>query len=66
LDALVERGQIEAVMVIDEGVALLRLVRTGKRNGNSVEILSGLEGGEVIVSENPQDLVDGDKVEVQE
>ena len=45
--ALVERGEVTAVYVIDaQGRVALRYVRPGHRFGESVEILSGLAAGE--------------------
>ncbi len=47
-DAIVKVGQLEAVMVkIDDSWEKYH-VKTGKRSNGMVEILSGLEGGEVI------------------
>lgn len=49
--ALVRRGQLTSVFVIDKGdVARMRLVTVGAMNGTDVEILSGLDPGESIVS----------------
>lgn len=48
---LVRRGQLTSVFVIDKGnVARMRLVTIGAMNGTDVEILSGLDPGETIVS----------------
>ena len=47
-DAIVKVGQLEAVMVrLDDSWEKYH-VKTGKRSNGMVEILSGLEGGEVI------------------
>ena len=49
--ALVRRGQLTSVFVIDKGnVARMRLVTVGALNGTDMEILSGLDPGESIVS----------------
>ena len=63
--ALVQRGQLEIVFVAADGRAQLRLVKTGKRFGNEVEIVSGLEGGESVVIEGAAQLADGQPVEVK-
>ncbi|MBX7136781.1 MAG: efflux RND transporter periplasmic adaptor subunit [Oligoflexia bacterium] len=63
--ALIERGQLEAVFVAQEGRALLRLVRTGKRDTGEVEILSGLAGGESVISEGVAELKDGQRIEIK-
>jgi multidrug efflux pump subunit AcrA (membrane-fusion protein) len=61
--ALVERGQMAAVFVVDDSnVARLRFVTTGERSGDSVEILSGLDEGQRFVAENTGNLADGRKV----
>lgn len=62
--AVVRRGQIESVFVIEEGVARLRLVKTGRRHNGQVEIISGLAGGEKVASKDAHLLNDGAAVEV--
>ena len=62
--AVVRRGQIESVFVIEEGVARLRLVKTGRRHNGQVEIISGLSGGEKVASKDAHLLNDGAAVEV--
>lgn len=64
-DAVVRRGQLEIVFVVEEGHARLRLVKTGRRFGDQVEIASGLTSGETIVVEGAASLVDGQPVEVK-
>lgn len=63
--AVVKRGQIEGVYVLREGRAWLRLVKTGKRLGTLLELLSGVEDGEEVLAEAPARMEDGQKVEVQ-
>lgn len=60
--AVIDRGQMELVFVVRSGQAELRLVRTGKRFENAVEILAGLSEGERIVVENAGKLRDGQPV----
>jgi RND family efflux transporter MFP subunit len=63
--AVLKRGQMELVFVAKDGKAALRLVKTGKRLNDRIEILSGLEEGEpIIVSETTQ-LTDGQPVTLQ-
>lgn len=57
--AVVHRGQMELVFVAANGHAQLRLVKTGKRVGDEVEVVSGLEAGEEVVSDGAASLVDG-------
>jgi RND family efflux transporter MFP subunit len=62
--ALVERGQLTAIYVVDgQSVARLRLVTAGPRRGDRVEILSGLSPGERIVTQGTERVVDGTRVE---
>lgn len=49
--ALVQRAEILGVYVIDRHAVVLRQVRTGQRQGDQVEILSGLDDGERIASD---------------
>ncbi len=61
-DALVQRGQLEGVMVIEDGdVARLRLVKTGATTPAGTEILTGLKAGER-VARQASGLVDGTRV----
>ncbi len=61
--ALVERGQLTGVFVVDgSNVARLRFVTTGERSGDSVEILSGLDVGQRFVVDHVGSLVDGSKI----
>jgi RND family efflux transporter MFP subunit len=64
--ALVERGQLQSVFAIEDGRARTRLVTTGERGPTGVEVLSGLSGGEKVVSPVPSDLADGARVEVRQ
>ena len=63
--AVVQRGQMELVFVVAGGQAQLRLVRTGKRVENEVEVVSGLNANEQVVSEGAEDLTDGQPVVVR-
>jgi membrane fusion protein, multidrug efflux system len=62
--AVVERGQLVGVFVVDaNGVARLRLVKTGKSVGDRVEILSGLSDGERVVVGGVEKVGDGNRVQ---
>ena len=63
--ALVERGQLQSVFVIEDGMARTRLVTTGKRRPDALEILSGVGEGEKIVSPAAHGLTDGARVEIR-
>jgi RND family efflux transporter MFP subunit len=64
--AVLERGQLQSVFVIDDGVARNRLITTGKRDSNALEVLSGLSEGEKIASPIPSGLADGVRVEARQ
>ena len=63
--AVLKRGQIEAVFVVRTNHATLRLVKTGKTIGDKIEILSGLEPGDAVVTGDPSKLTDGQPVTAQ-
>jgi RND family efflux transporter MFP subunit len=63
--AVVRRGQMELAFVAIDGHATLRIVKTGKRVGTEVEIVSGLAAGDPIVVENAAQLRDGQPVSIQ-
>jgi RND family efflux transporter MFP subunit len=58
-------GALDRLFVVEGGRARLRLVTVGQRQGESVEVLSGLEPGEVVAAAPPPDLLDGTLVEVR-
>lgn len=62
--ALVRRGQLEVVYVVDQGRAALRLVRAGRERDTGVDVLAGLAPGERVVVGGLGGLVDGQPVEV--
>jgi len=64
--ALVERGQVQSVYVAENGAARLRIVSTGRKRADRVEVLAGLSSGERVVSPIPVALADGAKVEMQQ
>ncbi len=58
--ALVTRGQLVGIYTVSQaGTSLLRWVRTGKTYGDSIEILSGLSGGEKYILSTEGKLFDG-------
>jgi RND family efflux transporter MFP subunit len=66
LAAVMERGQLQSVFVVEDGVAHTRLVTTGRRTKEAVEVLSGLNAGEKVVLPVPVGLQDGARVEVRQ
>ena len=63
--ALSTFGQMERVFVETDGKAKLRLVRTGTRNPDRVEILSGLQENETVIISNNTTLIDGQPIVIQ-
>ncbi len=64
--AVVERGQLQGVYVLDQNqVARLHYVTLGKSAGQQVEVLSGLEGGEKLIAEPGDRELGGKRVEAE-
>jgi len=64
--ALIKRGQLEQVFSVDESQTThLRLIKTGKAFGDQLEILAGLQEGEVIIANPKPGLKDGSRVTVE-
>jgi RND family efflux transporter MFP subunit len=64
LSAVVQRGQLRGLFVIDvDDRARLRWVRLGRLEDGRAEVLSGLAAGERFVVSPPQGLADGVRVE---
>ena len=63
--AVLQRGEMELVFVVANGHAQLRIVKTGKRVGGEVELVSGVDAGEQVVTEGAAQLVDGQPVELK-
>lgn len=60
--ALIERGGVTGVFVMEDGVARFRMVRAGKTYDGRVEILSGLSDDEHLVTGDLRDVHDGSPV----
>jgi len=63
--AVVQRGQLEIVFVVANQNAQLRLAKTGRCFGNTVEILSGLDADDSVVVEGADRLSDGQPLEMK-
>jgi len=65
--ALVSRGQLSGVIVVDQANrARFRLIKPGKRYADRVEILSGVEAGDRVVVEAADRVEDGRLVSMAE
>ncbi len=60
--SVLKRGQIEAVFVVRENHAILRLIKSGKLLGGRIEILAGVEPGDPVVTSDVARLSDGQTV----
>lgn len=64
-NSIKREGQLEMVFVRNEdGKVFLRIIRSGRREGDFVQILSGLLEGETVVLNPPESLKEGDLWEV--
>jgi len=63
--AVTDRGQLQSVLVADNGIARTRLITTGQKVNDRVEVLSGLTAGEKVICPVPRDLAEGAKVETR-
>jgi len=64
--AVVERGQLQGVFVLDQNkVANLRYITLGKRSGSAIEVLTGLHDGEQIVAKPGAVDLNGKRVEAE-
>jgi membrane fusion protein, multidrug efflux system len=62
--AVVERGQLQGVYVLDQNkIANLRYVTLGKPCGTQVEVLAGLQAGESLISDPGSRELSGKKIE---
>lgn len=62
-NSIVQKGQLTGVYTVDDkNIISYRLIRTGKTNGNNIEILSGLNNGDKIITSGIDKAVDGGEV----
>jgi membrane fusion protein (multidrug efflux system) len=64
-EASVDRiGEIEYVWVVERGRAEKRRVLTGSRENGQIEIIAGLQPGQIVVTSGQIKLSDGAKVKI--
>jgi RND family efflux transporter MFP subunit len=63
-DAVVSFAGVQRVLIVDDGKAREQRIRTGRREGDRIEIVEGLRAGEVVIR-SPGDLTDGAPVRVR-
>jgi RND family efflux transporter MFP subunit len=62
--AVVERGQLQGIYVLDQNkIASLRYVTLGKPSGAQVEVLAGLQPGETLIADPADRELSGKKIE---
>ncbi|HEV2329939.1 MAG TPA: efflux RND transporter periplasmic adaptor subunit [Verrucomicrobiae bacterium] len=66
ISAVIQRGDMDLLFVVASDHAQLRIVKTGARVGDEVEIVSGLDSGERVVVSPPNNLLDGQPVVVSQ
>ncbi len=62
--AVIPFGQMDKVFVVENGYAMLRLVRTGRHTDKKVEILAGITPGDNVITDNNSRLISGQPVTV--
>jgi len=63
--AMTERGQLQSVLVAENGMAHTRLITAGQKTNDQVEVLSGITAGEKVIFPVPRGLSDGARVEMR-
>jgi RND family efflux transporter MFP subunit len=63
-DAVVTFAGVQKVLTIREGRAHEQRIRTGRRDGDQVEVVEGLSSGDIVIR-SPGDLVDGAPVQAR-
>lgn len=59
-------GQLERVFVVENDLAKLRLIRTGVRVGDNIEVLTGLNSGESVITSKANRILDGQPVIIRQ
>jgi RND family efflux transporter MFP subunit len=60
--AIATQGQLTSVMVVSDGHARSRLVKLGSQRDGQVEVVSGLDADETVISPRSPTVADGDRV----
>ncbi|MGC2447607.1 MAG: efflux RND transporter periplasmic adaptor subunit [Candidatus Sulfotelmatobacter sp.] len=63
-DSVVERGQLQGIYVLDQNrIAALRYITLGKPSAGQVEVLAGLQAGEMLVADPDGRELSGKKIQ---
>lgn len=63
-DLIIDFGNDKFVYVLENGIARKKIISLGGRSNNNVHVTSGLNSGDVLISEGYQSVSDGDKVQI--
>ncbi len=64
-DALIPVGNKKIVYVVDKGVAKQKFIEIGVSVGDKIEILKGLEEGELVVVKGNENLIPNQKIKIK-
>ena len=62
--AIISEDETQSVFVIKDSLAFKKLIRTGYINGSNVEVIDGLDDGEIVVTTGQGSLTDSTRVNV--
>ncbi len=62
--AIISEDETQSVFVIKDSLAFRKIIRTGYINGINIEIIDGLEDGEIVVTTGQGSLTDSTKVNI--
>lgn len=62
--AIISEDETQSVFVIKDSLAFRKIIRTGYVNGTNIEVLDGLEEGEIVVTTGQGSLTDSTRVNV--
>lgn len=66
INAVVLINNVPSVYIVENGKAVLRTVQQGLNDGNNVEIVSGINAGDVVITIGATEVVNGSPVRVQQ
>jgi RND family efflux transporter MFP subunit len=64
--ALVRRGGLDGVFVVQDGIARFRWLRTGRELGDVLVVTAGLSDGEIILARPTNTMFDGTPIQIAE
>lgn len=62
--AIISEDEIQSVFVIKDSLAFRKVIRTGYVNGTNIEVIDGLNDGEIVVTTGQGSLSDSTKVNI--